>query len=364
MHPLLLAALFGLAGFVALAVGGELLVRGASGLAIAFSISPLVIGLTVVAFGTSAPELAVTLQAGFAGEPDMAIGNVVGSNIANVLLILGISASVAPLVISSQLLRYDVPIMIAVSVGLFVLGGDELIGRGDGLILFVSLLVYLGWLVRKSRTENRSVQREFAQEFAAEPRAGWRHIVVGVALVTLGLVFLGFGSRWLIRCAVDVARLIGISELVIGLTIVAIGTSLPEIVTSVVAALRGQRDIAVGNAVGSNLFNILCVLGLAGIILPSGVPVSPTALHFDIPVMIAVAMACLPIFFTGHVIDRWEGLLFLGYYVAYVTYLILEASHIATRTLAAVMLGFVIPLTVITLGVGVVRSARAARRTS
>ena len=322
-------------GLITLVGGGELLVRGASRIAALARISPLVIGLTVVAFGTSAPELAVSLKASLAGQTDIAIGNVVGSNIFNVLLILGVSALVTPLVVSSQLIRIDVPLMIAASVALLLLGLDGHIGRIDGFVLFGVLVVYTGWSIRKSRKETTAVQKEFAHEFGSVKQEKtvlqpWFH----VGLIIVGLVLLTFGARWLVDGAVTIAKLLGMSELLIGLTIVAVGTSLPEVAASVLASIKGERDIAVGNVVGSNIFNILSVLGLSASVAPGGVEVSQTALRLDIPIMIAVAVACLPVFFTGHVIARWEGGLFLAYYLAYTAYLILAATNEAvSRTL-------------------------------
>ena len=330
-------------------------------LAVAVRISPLVIGLTVVAFGTSAPELAVSVQAALAGTGDLALGNVVGSNIFNVLFILGISAMIVPLVVSSQLIRRDVPLMIGVSVLLLLVGRDGNIQRLEGLLLFSGIVAYTWWCIRQSRGENSGIQAEFAREWPpgmANPRA----IAVCIVMIVAGLAFLGCGSSWLIGGATSIAERLGVSELVIGLTIVAAGTSLPEVVTSIVAACRGERDIAVGNVVGSNLFNILCVLGLSSLIAPSGLDVSSAALRFDIPVMIAVAVACLPIFFTGRLIARWEGSLFFFYYLAYTAYLVLDATgNDYSRTLRDVMLVFVIPLTGITLAVAFWRSFRQQR---
>jgi cation:H+ antiporter len=345
-------------GLAVLVGGGELLVRGASRLAAAIRISPLVIGLTVVAFGTSSPELAVSVRAALAGNADLALGNVVGSNIFNVLFILGISALIVPLVVSSQLIRRDVPLMIGASVLLLVLGADGSINRLEGLLLFGGIVAYTWWCVRQSRKEMGDVGAEFAQEWR-QGKTGLRAILAYSALIVTGLALLGFGSRWLIDGAVSVAESLGVSELVIGLTIVAAGTSLPEVVTSIVAAVRGERDIAVGNVVGSNIFNILCVLGLAGVIAPGGVAVSPSALWFDVPVMIAVAVACLPVFFTGHVIARWEGGLFFFYYLAYMTYLVLNAAGSKlSPALAGAMIGFVAPLTAVTLAITTLRSLR------
>lgn len=338
--------------------GGEVLVRGASSLATALRISPLVIGLTVVAFGTSAPELSVALRSAFTGTDDIAIGNVVGSNICNILFILGLSAVIVPLVVSSQLIRRDVPLMILASVLLYVFGQDGNIGRTDGGILFSSLLIYVIWSIRQSRHESQAVVEEFTQQTPAA-QTGIRNLLFSGALILMGLLLLTQGSTWVVDGSVVVATMLGASELIIGLTVVAFGTSLPEVATSVMAALRGERDIAVGNLVGSNLFNILCVVGLASFIAPRGIAVTSTALELDIPVMIAVAVACLPIFLTGHVITRWEGCMFLFYYVAYMAYLVLDATEIGLqRTLAGVLGMFVIPLTVISLLIGVIRHFR------
>jgi cation:H+ antiporter len=231
--------------------------------------------------------------------------------------------------------------------------------RLDGVLLVVGLLTYTWWCIRQSRRETSAVIQEFAQLAGPPPRTKsvTRSVMANLTLIVLGLALLALGSRWLIDGAVSVAGLLGVSELVIGLTIVAVGTSLPEVVTSIVAAIRGERDIAVGNVVGSNIFNILCVLGISSLIAGQGIAVSSTALSFDIPVMIAVAVACLPIFVTGHVIARWEGGLFFFYYVAYTTYLVLDATGSVYRhALRDVMLLFVVPLTVVTIGVTVWRS--------
>jgi cation:H+ antiporter len=337
-------------GLVALVVGAEALVRGASKLSLSFGISPLVVGLTVVAFGTSAPEMAVSVQSTWSGQVDIAIGNVVGSNIFNVLFILGISAVIMPLVVNQQVIRQEVPIMIAVSLLLWALASDGGVGRWDGLLLTALIVGYTVLLIRQSRRETKAVQEEYDEAFAPGP-GGWdARWGVQILLILGGLALLVQGSRWLVEAAIDFARYMGVSELVIGLTIVAAGTSLPEVATSVLAAIRGERDIAVGNVVGSNIFNVLAVLGVSSVIAPETLTVSPAVLAFDIPVMVAVAVACLPVFFTGALIARWEGLLFLGYYVAYTAYLILLATrHDALGPFSAVMGGFVLPLTAVTL---------------
>jgi cation:H+ antiporter len=353
------AVILFVAGLVLLLWGAEWLVRGASRLAAAGGISPLVIGLTVVSFGTSAPELAVSIQAGLAGQADVTVGNVVGSNIANVLLILGLSALVAPLVVAQQLVRLDVPLMIGVSFLLLFLARDGLLSRYDGLLLFGGVVLYTAFSIYQSRKENEEVQTEYQRAFGAGRERSYRAILINVGLLVVGLGLLVVGARWLVDGAVAFARLLGLSELLVGLTVVAAGTSLPELATSVVASLRGERDIAVGNVVGSNIFNILLVLGLSGFVAPGGIPIASQAMQFDIPVMTAVAIACLPIFFTGYTIDRWEGALFLAYYVAYTAYLILSATgHAALPAFAAAMLGFVLPLTILTLVLVTVRAWR------
>ncbi len=340
-------------GLVLLVVGAELLVRGAARLAAAAGVSPLVVGLTVVAFGTSSPELAVSVRAALGGQGALAVGNVVGSNIFNILLILGVAALVTPLAVSAQLLRLDVPVMIGASLLTWLLAAAGAAARLERALLLALLAGYTVFLVVQSRRESRAVQDEFA---AANPAPGGRWLV-DAGLAAAGLVLLVIGAGRLVDGAVAVARGLGVSELVIGLTVIAAGTSLPEAVTSVVASLRGQRDIAVGNVVGSNIFNLLAVLGAAGVV--SGVPVSPEALRFDIPVMTAVAAACLPIFLTGRVIARWEGALFLGCYGAYTAFLVLVATrHAALVPYGRVMLVIVLPLVVATIAASAWRDGR------
>jgi len=329
-------------GLILLTAGAESLVRGASRGAARLGIPSLIVGLTVVAFGTSAPEFAVSIQSAWSGQADIALGNVVGSNIFNILFILGLSALIVPLAIASQLIRIDVPLMIGASALVLLLALDGGIGRIDGVILFSGLVLYTGFQIRQGRREQQG------GEGLREPPAGsgWTDL----ALVVGGLVLLVAGSNLLVASAVAIAQFLGVSELVIGLTIVAAGTSLPEVATSVVASLRGQRDIAVGNVVGSNVFNILGVLGLSAAVSPAGIGVAPPALQFDIPVMIATAVACLPIFVTGREIARWEGGLFLAYYIGYTSYLVMAATHhAALGAYADAMLWFVLPLTAATL---------------
>jgi cation:H+ antiporter len=351
-----------IAGLAALVTGAELLVRGASKLALSFGISPLVVGLTIVAFGTSAPEMAVSVGAVLDGKTDIAVGNVVGSNIFNVLFILGLSALITPLVVNVQLIRQEVPIMIGASLLLLVLALDSRIGVAEGAFLFVLLLAYTGFLVLQSRAETQAARDEYAGEFKPAVPGGWdSRLPVQLLLIVVGLGLLVLGSDWLVTSAVAFAKTLGVSDVVIGLTIVAAGTSMPEVAASVTAAFKGERDIAVGNVVGSGTFNILGCVGLSGLVSGSaGLVIPPSVLNFDIWVMLAAALACMPVFLTGREIARWEGAVFLLYYGAYVAYLILAAQqHDALPAFSQVMIGFVAPLTVVTLVVSLFRRAPA-----
>lgn len=351
-------------GVILLIVGAEALVRGASKIAANIGIPPLVIGLTVVAFGTSSPEMAVSVMSSSSGNVDIAIGNVVGSNIFNVLFILGLSALIVPLVVNQQLIKLDVPLMIIVSLLTLMLGWNGNISKIEGGILFAGIIGYTVFLIRQSKKEkSKLVKQEYEQEYGDGKPFTPMQWIINLVMVVGGLVLLVLGSRWLVDSATTIAKQMGVSDLIIGLTIVAAGTSLPEVATSIIASIRGERDIAVGNVVGSNIFNILAVLGLSALFAPSGLPVSAAALQFDIPVMIAVAIACLPMFFTGNLIARWEGAVFLGYYIAYTTYLILSSTkHSALQAFDTAMVWFVIPLTILTLLVVTVRAMRSQRK--
>lgn len=317
------------AGLALLIAGAEFLVRGASRIAVVAGISPLVIGLTVVALGTSSPEIAVSLMAAFRGEGDLALGNVVGSNIFNILLVLGACATFAPLVVSQKLVRFDVPVLIVASLVLIALGWDGHITWLDGAMLFVGLVAYNVFVIRQSRRETRRVRAEYEKEYgspAEETAQREGALPKSILLVIVGFSMLTLGSHFLVQGAVAIATWLGVSELVIGLTIVAAGTGLPEAATSIVAALRGQRDMAVGNIIGSNIYNILGVMGLAGMISPAGVPVAPSALQFDLPVALVCAVACLPVFINGR-IARWGGAMFLACYAAYISFVVMRALN-------------------------------------
>lgn len=346
-----------------LLVGADLLVRGSSKLAALARISPLVIGLTVVSAGTSAPEVAISVNASLTDRPDLALGNIVGSNIVNVLLVLGLSAIVAPLIVQARLIRFDVPVMVALSVAVLILSMDGVLSRAECFSLLVILVIYIFILVVGSRREASALAAaEPLVENDLMPRSR-RDITLSSVFVVSGLGALVIGSRWLIESATTTAEYLGVSELVIGLTVVAAGTSLPEVATSVIAAFKGERDLAVGNVIGSCIFNLLLVLGLSGIVTASGMPVAAAVRTFDLPVMTAVAIACLPIFFTGRLIARWEGFVFLGYYVAYMAYVVLNATdHDALTSYTTGMIFFVIPITILTMMVLLIQSIRAGER--
>jgi len=342
-----------IAGLVALVAGAEALVRGAARLAARTGMSSVVIGLTVVAFGTSAPELAVSVGDALRGGPEagsIAIGNVVGSNIANILLVLGTAAAVGgALFVAQRIVRLDVPIMIGASVLVLIFVLNESLGRIEGLVLLSLLVMYLTWtVIAATRGSAPEIVTEYDEALDPESLAQ-ASVFSDIGFLVLGLGMLVFGSQALVSSASDIATDLGVSDLVIGLTVVAIGTSLPEVATSVLAAIRGQRDLAVGNAIGSNLFNLLAVLGITAIISPNAIPVAASAVQVDIPVMVAVAVACLPIFANGHVLNRWEGIAFLVAYASYLTWLVLDATEHGSRdSYGDVVLYFVVPIVTVT----------------
>lgn len=331
-------------GLVLLVWGAELLVSGASRLAAIAGVSPLIIGLTVVAFGTSAPELAVSVASALDGRPDLAVGNVIGSNIFNVLFILGLSSMIVPLVVHQNLIRIDVPLMAGISLIVLLAAQDGLISRPEGMVMFTGLLAYTWFCSRVGLNEPADVQQEYETEYglpqtpsgsagegdetSVKPVGRSRTAGRAVLFVLLGLGMLVLGSQFLVSGAVEFARWLGISELAIGLTIVAAGTSLPEVATSIAAAWKGERDIAVGNVIGSNLFNLLGVLGLTAVVSSTGLPVSSQALSLDLPVMLTAALVCIPVFVTGQRIDRWEGGVFLAGYIVYLTVLLTNSGQV------------------------------------
>jgi cation:H+ antiporter len=347
-----------LMGLSLLVIGAQFLVRGASRLAMSLGISSLVVGLTVVAFGTSAPELAVSVKSCLSGNTNIVLGNVIGSNVYNVLFILGLCAVIMPLSVAPQLIRLDVPIMIGVSLALLAMALDGTIGRVDGLVLLAAIVAYTVFVVRQSRKEAPAVKEEYDRELKAVEKPDnrrWLHIIYIIA----GLALLTFGSNWLVEGAVAIATKLGVSDLVIGMTVVTMGTTAPEVSACLVASFRGEGDIAVGNIVGSNIFNILAVLGTGATMAPNGIQVDPAMLSFGLPVMVAVAVACLPVFFAGHQIRRWEGMLLLVYFALYTAHLVMEARRDAwLQTFDWHVIWFVVPLTVVALVVSVSRELK------
>ncbi|WP_026145212.1 calcium/sodium antiporter [Pseudomonas asplenii] len=327
-----------LGGLFLLVIGAELLVRAAVRLAASLRVRPLLIGLTIVAFGSSAPQMAVSLQAAIQENADIAVGSVIGANIFNSLVTLGLSALIIPLRVSRQLVRLDIPLMIVASLMVFGLALNEELSRFDGVLMLLVFALYLGLLLR---TSQHGLPPPAPALQTQRRRAPW---LSSAFWMLLGLALLALAGHLLLDAAVEVATELGLSERIIGLTVVAVGTSLPQLATSLIAAVRGQRDIAVGNVIGGNLFNLLGVLGVTALIVPQPLSVSPNALSFDLPVMLAVAALCWPVFYSGYRITRAEGLLFLGLYLAYGLHVVwfTTGMPMAVR-LEHLMLFFILP---------------------
>lgn len=309
-----------LAGLAVILLGAEMLLRGASRLAAMLRISPILIGLTVVSVGTSTPELAVGITAVNEGKGPLAIGNIAGTNIVNILLILGLSAWMRPLPTRSLSVRLDVPVMIASAVALVAMAADGVLSRAEGVLLVLAACAYTAVLVRLSRQESPALQREFAHEFGQQAVQAGHGAFTGlrhVALLLAGMGITVLGAQWLVDGASDIARSFGVSDAFIGLTIVAIGTSAPELVTTLLATWRNDRDIAIGNLIGSSIYNILVIMGLTMLAAPGGVDVSREVLWIDLPLAAVVAIVCLPVFRSERMVSRREGACFVFAYVAY-----------------------------------------------
>lgn len=333
-------------GLIVLVVGASWLVRGAISVAGRAGLSPLLIGLTVVAFGTSMPEVAVSVKAGLAGQGEIVLGNVVGSNVFNILVILGLSALVAPLLVTARVIRVDAPLMVASCVLPVLLSLDGSLGRLDGSLLLLGLAAYL-------LVQGRLAAAEEASDAVGEFALGG----VGISLVLgiTGLVLLGLGADQVVTGAANLARAAGVSELVVGLTVLAAGTSLPELATSVAATYQGERDLAVGNVLGSNVFNALGVLGVGAVTGP-GIPVPTGVFTLDYPVMVGAALICLPILLSGTRIARGEGAVLVLFYVTYMVYLGLHtADHGFQEEFGILALGVVLPLSLAVAGALYVR---------
>ena len=306
------ASLFLSGGLVLLGIGAETLVRGSSALALRFGMSPLLVGLTVVAFGTSAPELVASVRAALAGSTDMALGNVIGSNISNVALVLGIAATIRPLTVSRQITRFDAPLALGVSVLLVLLLLDGRISRIEGLLMFAGLITYVVWSVHKARSEDDPATEEIPESAANMPL--WKSLL----FTLVGLGALAYGADLFVTGARDMALLFGVSEAVIGLTVMAVGTSLPEIATVAAAVFKGMSDLIMGNAIGSNIFNILSVVGLSSAIVPLSMGNLTTV---DLVMFVGMAAAVWLTMLTNQRLTRWEGIVLIIAYIVYVVYL-------------------------------------------
>lgn len=316
-----------IAGLAALIGGAELFLKAVDHFGVKWGVSPLIMGLTVVAFATGAPELAISIKAASSGSADLVLGNIIGSNVANILLILGITAVIAPLNITRRIVRIDVPIVITASILLFILAMDGLLTTFDGIVLlvgFVSYSIFTFVQIKRNKEDEEGVDVFEFESSPEELAQGAFFYVKNIGFLLIGLTLIVLGSNWMVDSAVTIARLFGLSELVIGLTIISIGTSLPEVATSLSAARKGKADIAVANVMGSNLYNIFLTLGLTLIIAPNFLDVSQQAIDFDLPFMIAVSIACIPIFIAGFNLTRLDGILFLFYYSSYLIYLVLD----------------------------------------
>ncbi len=322
-----------IAGFLLLVVGAELVVRGGSRLAALLGIKPLIIGLTVVSIGTSVPELAVGITASLQGSGSLAVGNIAGTNLVNILLILGLSAFLRPLPLHLQVLKLDLPMMILAAAALAGLAGDGIITPLEGGLMIAASIIYTVLLIRISKSESPRVEEEFADmcdggltETCAQGAPALRRKVTVIrakygAILLTGMGITVLGAGWLVDGAIAIARSLQVSEAVIGLTIVAIGTSSPELVTTIVATIRDERDVAIGNLLGSSIYNILLILGLTALATPVGLTVTRNLQLFDIPLMTLVALACVPVFLTGRCISRLEGGLGVAAYLIYLIWL-------------------------------------------
>lgn len=321
LHP---AVIF-LGGLVVIIVGAEMLLRGATRIAAMLGVKPILIGLTVVAVGTSAPELAVGVTAALEGKGSLAVGNIAGANIVNILFILGLSATIRPLPLQLRITRVDVPVMLGSTILLFVMALDGVLSRSEGVILVAAAVVYTAVLIQLSRRESAEVKQEFAEEFSSQAlqagggiaRGSWNAVllVVGISLTVLG-------AELMVGGAVNIARMFGLSDAIIGLTIVAFGTCSPELATTVVATIKDDRDVAIGNLIGSSITNILVIMGFTCVATPQGVEVSRDLLLIDLPIAAAVAFACWPVFRSDRMVSSREGMAFVALYVAYLIILI------------------------------------------
>lgn len=312
-------------GLVVITVGAEILLKGASKIASLLNIRPIVIGLTVVSIGTSLPELAVGLTAIGEGAGDIAVGNIAGTNIVNILFILGLSAAIRPLPLQMKSIRTELYTMIVAGILLFVLSLDGRLNTWDGLLMFTLGIIYLIIIVRTSKNERASVQSEFKEEFepsTTKEKSDYKVWSWNIMLLFCGIIATIYGAEKLVDGAVSIAQYFGMSDAVIGLTIIAIGTSAPELATTIVGTIRNERDVAIGNLLGSSIINIFIILGIISIFTSNGINVSDDILWFDLPLVALVALVCYPVFRSDQMVSRREGILFVSLYLAYLSYLL------------------------------------------
>jgi len=303
-----------LGGLAILSLGAEFLVRGSAALALRLGLTPLVVGLTVVGFGTSSPEMVVSVKGALAGQGDLAVGNVVGSNIFNIAVILGMTVLIKPIKIGLQLIKLDTPIMIGAALLFIALIWDGAISRPEAALFFALLVAYLVFTVRAARKESKSIQEEFSHELPKADSPVWLNSLY----IVLGLAGLIFGGQMFINGSVALARVWGISDVIIALTVLAAGTSMPELATSIIAALRKNPDIAIGNIIGSNIFNTLGILGVSGMLAPIH---APGISHVDLWLMVGISFLLVPLMLTGFTLRRWEGGILLSIYGGYLWHL-------------------------------------------
>ena len=320
-------ALWFVIGLLTLIVGAEVMVRGGAAVAARLGISPIIIGLTVVSIGTSMPELAVGVVAAAPdGSGALAVGNIAGTNVVNILLILGLSALLVPLALAMRTFRFELPMMAVAALLFWALAADGNLSRIDGIVLVGAAVVYTVAVIWSARRESRAITDEFAAEFPPEPGGTStdvrRRTALHVAMTIGGIVVVVIGADWLVDGAVGMARGFGVSDALIGLTVVAIGTSAPELVTTVMTTLRGDRDIAIGNLIGSSIYNILLILGITCLVPAGGLALPDSLVRIDIPVMVAVALACVPIFLSGRRVSRGERGLKVAAYLAYLAFVL------------------------------------------
>ena len=308
-------------GLGALVAGAEVMVRGATKIAARLGISPIIVGLTVVAIGTSMPEMAIGVVSASEGSGALAVGNVAGANAINLMFVLGLSALILPLAIEMRTLRSELPVMAGVAILLWVLAADGVLSRGDGFVLLTGAIVYTCAVVWAARRETREAAAEFDHTYPTVATSG-RHTVLHVGMMLGGIAIIVLGAQWLVDAAVGLARAFSVSDALIGLTVVAIGTTAPELVTTVVSTVRGERDIAIGNLLGSSIYNVLLILGVTCLVPARGLQLPSALVRVDIPIMVAATLACIPIFITGRRVGRVEGGAMVAAYLAFVVFLL------------------------------------------